>query len=63
MPVDVKAAGVDFLAAGTLKFLMGTPGIAFLYARRELIEGLHPLFTGWFGRADPFAFETTRLDW
>jgi selenocysteine lyase/cysteine desulfurase len=63
MPVDVKAAGVDFLAAGTLKFLMGTPGIAFLYARRELIDGLHPLFTGWFGRANPFAFETTRLDW
>ena len=63
MPVDVKAAGVDFLAAGTLKFLMGTPGIAFLYARREVIAGLHPLFTGWFGRANPFAFETMRLDW
>jgi selenocysteine lyase/cysteine desulfurase len=63
MPVDVKAIGVDFLAAGTLKFLMGTPGIAFLYARRELIDGLHPTFTGWFGRENPFAFDTTRLDW
>src|SRR5262245_31132251 len=27
VPVDVKALGVDFLASGTLKFLMGIPGI------------------------------------
>ena len=63
MPVDVKALGVDFLASGTLKFLMGVPGIAFLYVRRELIETLHPSVTGWFGRADPFAFRVKALDW
>jgi selenocysteine lyase/cysteine desulfurase len=62
-PLDVKAAQVDVLAAGTLKYLMGTPGIAFLYVRRELIERLHPTVTGWFGRANPFAFEATHLDW
>jgi selenocysteine lyase/cysteine desulfurase len=62
-PFDVKATNVDFLAAGTLKYLMGTPGIAFLYVRRELIERLHPSVTGWFGRANPFAFDATRLDW
>lgn len=63
MPVDVKALGVDFLASGNLKFLMGAPGIAFLYVRRELIERLHPSITGWFGRADPFAFRVKELDW
>ena len=63
MPVDVKALGVDFLASGNLKFLMGVPGIAFLYVRRELIETLHPSVTGWFGRADPFAFRVKALDW
>jgi selenocysteine lyase/cysteine desulfurase len=42
---------------------MGTAGIAFLYVRRELIESFHPSATGWFGRADPFAFEVHRLDW
>ena len=63
MPVDVKALGVDFLASGNLKFLMGVPGIAFLYVRRELIETLHPTVTGWFGRVDPFAFEAKQLDW
>jgi selenocysteine lyase/cysteine desulfurase len=54
---------VDFLASGTLKFLMGTPGIAFLYVRRDLIERLEPRVTGWFGRANPFAFDATVLDW
>jgi selenocysteine lyase/cysteine desulfurase len=63
VPIDVKAMGADFLAAGNLKYLMGVPGIAFLYVRRELIERLHPLVTGWFGRANPFAFQVNRLDW
>jgi selenocysteine lyase/cysteine desulfurase len=63
VPVDVRAMGADFLAAGNLKFLMGIPGIAFLYVRRELIERLHPLTTGWFGRANPFAFQVKQLDW
>lgn len=63
MSVDVKALGLDMLASGTLKYLMGTPGIAFLYVRRELIEQLEPLTTGWFGRANPFAFDARQLDW
>lgn len=63
MPVDVRAIGADFLAAGNLKYLMGMPGIAFLFVRRELIERLHPLMTGWFGRANPFAFQVKQLDW
>jgi selenocysteine lyase/cysteine desulfurase len=63
VPVDVRAMQVDFLASGTLKYLMGTPGIAFLYVRREIIERFEPLITGWFGRVNPFAFDATRLDW
>ena len=63
IPIDVKELGVDFLASGNLKYLMGVPGIAFLYIRRELIETLRPTVTGWFGRANPFAFDTKTLDW
>jgi selenocysteine lyase/cysteine desulfurase len=63
VPVDVQALGVDFLASGNLKFLMGVPGIAFLYVRREVAARLQPTVTGWFGRADPFAFDVKRLDW
>lgn len=61
--VDVKADGIDVLASGNLKFLMGTPGIAFLYVRGEVAERLEPTVTGWFGRSEPFAFEARRLDW
>lgn len=63
VPVDVRALDIDFLASGNLKFLMGVPGIAFLYVRPELIETLEPTVTGWFGRSDPFAFDGEHLDW
>jgi len=62
-PIDVKALGVDALAGGTLKYLMGCAGIAFLYVRRELAEQMRPTITGWFGRVNPFAFDATSLDW
>jgi selenocysteine lyase/cysteine desulfurase len=63
VPVDVKELGLDCLAAGNLKFLMGIPGIAFLYVRRDLAARLEPSVTGWFGRANPFAFDVKHLDW
>jgi selenocysteine lyase/cysteine desulfurase len=62
-PLDVRALGVDVLVTGTLKYLLGPPGVSLLYVRRGLVERLEPLVTGWFGRADPFAFSLTPLDW
>jgi selenocysteine lyase/cysteine desulfurase len=62
-PLNVHALGVDFMVTGALKYLLGPAGVAFLYVRRDLIERLEPLSTGWFGRADPFAFSNDRLDW
>jgi selenocysteine lyase/cysteine desulfurase len=61
-PVDVKAMGVDFYVSGTLKYLLGPAGVAFLYVRRELISGLVPTITGWFGQTNPFAFDVKRFD-
>jgi selenocysteine lyase/cysteine desulfurase len=63
VPIDAQATGVDFLASGNLKFLMGVPGIAFLYVRPEVVARFHPTVTGWFGRSDPFAFDVKKLDW
>ncbi len=63
VPIDVKEMNVDFLAAGALKYLLGIPGIAFLYVKRELANTLHPALTGWFGRENPFSFDEKRLDW
>jgi kynureninase len=61
-PFDVHDAGVDYLVGGTLKWLMGGPGIAFLYARRDVADAAHPSAVGWWGVADPFAFDVEHLD-
>jgi selenocysteine lyase/cysteine desulfurase len=56
-PVDVKAMDLDFFVTGTLKYLLGPPGMAFLYVRQELVSSLEPTVTGWFGQANPFAYD------
>lgn len=60
--IDVRAQQVDMLATGAQKYLLGMPGIAFLYVRPELAQRLTPTVTGWFGRVDPFAFDPQGLD-
>ena len=62
VPVDVKAAGVDVLMAGGLKWLLGGPGIVFLYVREELAPRLAPAIAGWFGHRNQFAFDPHALE-
>jgi selenocysteine lyase/cysteine desulfurase len=57
IPIDVRALGVDFLAAGTVKYLLGSAGLAFLYCRSDLIEGIRPTSTGWFADEDIFQMD------
>jgi selenocysteine lyase/cysteine desulfurase len=61
-PVDVRRLGCDFLVAGTMKYLLGLPGLAFLYTRDPADIDRLPTLTGWFGRRDPFAFDPRLLD-
>jgi selenocysteine lyase/cysteine desulfurase len=61
-PVDVKALDLDFFVTGTLKYLLGAPGLAFMYARKELISSLVPTVTGWFAQTNPFAFDPQHID-
>lgn len=61
--IDVRALDLDFLASGNLKFLMGVPGIAFLYVKPSVAEAMEPTLTGWWGREDPFAFDLKDLSW
>jgi len=63
LPVDVRALGVDALCAGGLKWLLGGPGIVFLYVRSELISTLTPSVTGWFANARQFAFDASHIEW
>jgi selenocysteine lyase/cysteine desulfurase len=57
IPIDVRALGVDFLAAGTVKYLLGSAGLAFLYCRSDLIERIRPTSTGWFADEDIFQMD------
>jgi selenocysteine lyase/cysteine desulfurase len=57
VPLDVNELGVDFLSAGTVKYLLGSAGLAFFYCRRELFEKAWPTATGWFADQDIFAMD------
>ncbi len=61
VPLDLHDLGCDLYTSGTLKFLCGGPGCAFLYARRDLLPSLEPAVTGWFATAEPFSFDTEHL--
>ena len=63
VPLDVHRAGVDFLVTGGLKWLLGGPGIAYLYVRRALADRLQPTEVGWFAHQDQFAFDVHRFEY
>jgi selenocysteine lyase/cysteine desulfurase len=57
LPVDVHELDCDFLAAGVLKYLLGSAGLGFLYCRRELVGQIAPTATGWFADRDIFQMD------
>jgi kynureninase len=56
VPLDVVDLGVSFACGGSVKYVCGGPGAAWLYVRKDLIEQFAPRVTGWFGNEAPFAF-------
>jgi selenocysteine lyase/cysteine desulfurase len=57
VPLDLSSTGVDFYTAGPLKWLLGGPGLAYLYVRRELVRQLAPRITSWFAADGQFDFD------
>lgn len=47
LPVDVRACGIDVLAAGGHKWLCGPFGTGFTYVRRDVIDRMEPHLIGW----------------
>ena len=57
IPVDLADGAVDIFVGGPLKWLLGGPGICYLYARGNVSAQLTPQFTGWFAAREQFGFD------
>lgn len=62
LEVDPRALGADVYLAGPLKWMLGGPGLAYLWVREERIRDLEPRTVSWFGVEDQFDFDPERLD-
>ena len=59
VPLDVQRLGADVVVGGTLKWLSGETGLAFMFVQPELAERLSPAYPGWFGHSELHAFVHT----
>lgn len=53
--VDVRV-GIDFIACGSHKWLMGIEGAGFVYASASALESVRPNVAGWLSHEDPIDF-------
>ena len=53
--LDVRSLGADVVTGGTVKYLLGSAGLGFMWLRPELRSDLLPTQTGWFADEDIFA--------
>lgn len=57
LPVDLSDGDVDIFVGGPLKWLLGGPGLCYLYVRHDLVHSLTPEISGWFGAREQFGFD------
>jgi selenocysteine lyase/cysteine desulfurase/tryptophan 2,3-dioxygenase len=62
LPVDVQELGCDYLVAGASKYLLGLPGVAFLYCRDPGAATRSPELTGWMARVAPSNFDPRSVE-
>ena len=56
VPFDAAALGIDYLAGGAHKWLMGAEGCGFLYVRPGRVAALRPALAGWLSHEEALAF-------
>ncbi len=61
LPLDVKALGVDAAVGGSLKWLRGGVGSAWMFVDRRHVRGLAPSHSGWWANQGMFDFEPGRF--
>jgi selenocysteine lyase/cysteine desulfurase len=55
LELDVRTLGADVVTGGTVKYLLGSAGLGFMWVRGSLRSSLVPTQTGWFADEDIFA--------
>ena len=55
LELDVRTLGADLVTGGTVKYLLGSAGLGFMWVRDSLLTSLLPTQTGWFADEDIFA--------
>jgi kynureninase len=55
--LDTRTLGADFITGGTVKYLLASAGLGFLWVRGSLLAGLVPTQTGWFADEDIFRMD------
>ncbi|MFG0317705.1 MAG: aminotransferase class V-fold PLP-dependent enzyme [Planctomycetota bacterium JB042] len=60
LPLDVRAADLDFVSADGHKWMLTPEGIGVFFVRRSLLERIRPTFVSWLSVTDPF--EHARYD-
>ncbi len=56
VPVNMRAEGIDYLACGSHKWLMGLEGAAFVAIAPERVASLRPYVAGWLSHEQPLEF-------
>ena len=62
LPTTLAGSNIDIYVAGPLKWLLGGPGLAYLYVRDDLIRQLTPQIAGWFGAQQQFDFDNKHFE-
>jgi selenocysteine lyase/cysteine desulfurase len=55
--LDTRTLGADFITGGTVKYLLASAGLGFLWVRGSLLPELLPTQTGWFADEDIFQMD------
>ncbi|HEY0670929.1 MAG TPA: aminotransferase class V-fold PLP-dependent enzyme [Longimicrobiales bacterium] len=62
IPISLAQTNIDIYVAGPLKWMLGGPGLAYLYVRSDLISRLTPQIAGWFGAQHQFGFDAQHFE-
>ena len=55
--LDVRTLGADLVTGGTVKYLLASAGLGFLWVRSGVLDRLLPTQTGWFADEDIFRMD------